>query len=334
MRSLKINHDLVTSISDSEFLTLSDLPDPVEFRKSQLPTVKIQEMEKLGYEMVEADRQSHGVILNVFEEMEAEYVAEYRKNRESPEKVWCVGPVSLCNDNTLDKAERGEKSSINGDKCIKWLDEQQPCSVVYVSMGSLCNLRTPQLIELGLGLEASKKPFIWVIRKGNLTEDLQRWVVEYDFEGKIEGRGLVIRGWAPQVAILSHSAIGSFLTHCGWNSSIEGISAGVPMITWPLFADQVFNAKLIVEVLKVGVSVGEETALYWGGEEENGVMVKREEVRRAIEMVMDGEDREEMRQRSKEFAEMAKRAVEEGGSSHRNLKLLIEEIMYENGSCR
>ncbi|KAL4031814.1 hypothetical protein IC575_010105 [Cucumis melo] len=327
MRSLKTNHSLVTSISDSEFLTLSDLPDPVEIRKSQLSRVKNEEMGKLSYEMVEADRLSHGVILNVFEEMEAEYVAEYRKNRDLPQKVWCVGPLSLCNDNKLDKAERGEKSSIHKDECIKWLNGQQPSSVVYVSMGSLCNLSTPQLVELGLGLEASKKPFIWVIRKGNLTEELQRWIMEYDFERKTERWGLVIRGWAPQVAILSHSAIGGFLTHCGWNSSIEGIAAGVPMITWPLFADQVFNAKLIVEVLKVGVSVGEETALHWGEEAEKEVMVKREEVREAIERVMDGENKEEMKQRSKKLAEMAKRAVEEGGSSHRNLKRLIEEIV-------
>lgn len=316
----------MTSISDSEFLTLPDLPHPVEIRKSRLPTMKNEEMEKLSYDMAEADRVSHGVILNVFEEMEAEYVAEYRKSRDSPQKVWCVGPVSLCNDNKLDKAERGEKSSIHEDEYMKWLNGQQPSSVVYVSMGSLCNLSTPQLIELGLGLEASKKPFIWAIRKGNLTDELQSWIMEYNFEGKIEGWGLVIRGWAPQVAILSHSAIGSFLTHCGWNSSIEGISAGVPMITWPLFADQVFNAKLIVEVLKVGVNVGEETALYWGEEKDKEVMVKREEVREAIEMVMNGENREEMKERAEKLAEMAKRAVEEGGSSHQNLKELVEEL--------
>lgn len=305
--------------------------DPVEFHKSELPRATDPDLAKFGVEMMLADAQSYGVIFNSFEEMEPKYVAEYRKARESPEKVWCVGPVSLCNDDKLDKAERGNKASIDQHECIKWLDGQQPTSVVYVSLGSICNLVTAQLIELGLGLEASNKPFIWVIRKANLTEELLKWLEEYDLEGKSKGRSLVIRGWAPQVLILSHPSIGCFLTHCGWNSSIEGISAGLPMITWPLFADQVFNYKLIVEVLKVGVGMGVETVMHWGEEEEIGVVVKREKVIEAIEMVFDGEDREEMRQRSKKLAVMAKRAVEEGGSSHRDIKLLIQDIVAHGG---
>lgn len=339
MRSLKINHDLVTSISDSEFLTLSDLPDPVEFRKSELPKSIEEDFTKFSLEIMQADAQSYGVIFNTFEEMEHKYVTEYRKTREkSTENVWCVGPVSLCNDEKLDLAERGNKASIDQDECIKWLDGQQPSSVVYASMGSLCNLGTSQLIELGLGLEASNKPFIWSIRKGNLTEELLKWVEEYDLEGKTKGRGLVIRGWAPQVLILTHPAVGCFLTHCGWNSSIEGISTGVPMITWPLFADQIFNYKLIVDILKVGVSVGVETLINWGEEDEKRELVKREEVRNAIEMVLEGDKREEMKERSKKLAKMANRAMAEGGSSHRDITLLIEDIIAhagssENGRC-
>lgn len=340
MRSLIANIDVLKPIPDSEFVALPGLPFPVEFRRSQLYKPTDDYMVQFSLGMFEADRQSYGVILNVFEEMEPEHVREYVKGRELPEKVWCVGPLSLSNDNELDKAERGDKSSINGHECIKWLDGQKPSSVVYVSLGSLCNLGTAQIIELGLGLEASNKPFIWVIRKANLTQDLLKWIKEYDFEEKTKGRGVVIRGWAPQVLILSHSAIGCFLTHCGWNSSIEGISAGVPMITWPLFADQVFNYKLIVEILKVGVSVGEETDTHLGEEDVERVVVKREKVKEAIEMVMDGDEKEEMRKRCKEIGEKAKRAVEEGGSSHRNLSRLIEDITghahggsFENRRC-
>ncbi|XP_023005795.1 UDP-glycosyltransferase 73C6-like [Cucurbita maxima] len=330
--------DVWKSLSDSEFVAVPDFPDPVEFRKSHLPRSTDDYATQFGQAMSEADRQSYGVILNVFEEMEPEYLTEYRKGRELPENVWCVGPLSLSNDTELDKAERGNKASINEHECIKWLDGQQPSSVVHASLGSLCNLGTEQLIELGLGLEASNKPFIWVIRKANLKEELLKWLEEYDFERKVSGRGLVIRGWAPQVLILSHSAIGCFLTHCGWNSSIEGISAGVPMITWPLFADQIFNEKLIVQILKVGVSVGEETVLHFEREDEELVLVKREKVREAIEIVMDGDEREEMRERSKKLAKKAKTAMEEGGSSHRNLKLLIQDLIAhgrssKNGSC-
>ncbi|XP_038903217.1 UDP-glycosyltransferase 73C6-like [Benincasa hispida] len=322
MQSLETKETLIRFISDSQFVTLVD---QFKFRKAQLPKFISEDMVAFLKEINEADRMSYGVILNTFEELEHKYLAEYKKTRESPDRLWCVGPVSLCNDNKLDRAERGNRASIDEHECTKWLDEQDSCSVVYVSLGSLCNLVTAQLIELGLGLEAANKPFIWVIRKGNLTEELLKWLDEYDFEGKIKGRGVLIRGWAPQVLILSHSAIGCFLTHCGWNSSIEGIAAGVPMITWPLFADQIFNQTLIVEILRIGVGVGVETGVHWGEEEEKGVVVKREKVREAIEMMLEGDNREEMKQRCRELAKMAKMAVEEGGSSHRNLTCLIQD---------
>ncbi|XP_031737583.1 UDP-glycosyltransferase 73C6 [Cucumis sativus] len=321
------------SISDSDSVIFSDFTDPVEFRKSELPKSTDEDILKFTSEIIQTDAQSYGVIFNTFVEMEYNYITDYRKTRQkSPEKVWCVGPVSLYNDDKLDLLERGGKTSINQQECINWLDEQQPSSVIYVSLGSLCNLVTAQLIELGLGLEASNKPFIWSIREANLTEELMKWLEEYDLEGKTKGKGLVICGWAPQVLILTHSAIGCFLTHCGWNSSIEGISAGVPMITWPLFGDQIFNYKLIVDVLKVGVSVGVETLVNWGEEDEKGVYVKREMVREAIEMVLEGEKREEMRERSKKLAEIAKRGMEEGGSSYKDITMVIEDIIG-NGGC-
>ena len=313
---------LIQSISDSDTVTLVD---GFKFRKAQLPKSVNEDMIAFIEEINKADRMSHGVIFNSFEELEPKNLAEYKKIGELPDRVWCVGPVWLCNDDKLDRAYRGDRASIDENECSKWLDEQGPCSVVYVALGSLCNLVTGQLIELGLGLEASNKPFIWVIRKGNLTEELLKWVEEYDFEGKIKGRGVLIRGWAPQVLILSHPSIGCFLTHCGWNSSMEGITVGVPMITWPLFADQVFNQTLIVEILRIGVSLGVEEGVPWGEEEEKGIVVRKEKVKEAIEMVMEGENREELKKRCRELGEKAKMAVEEGGSSHRNLTLLIQD---------
>ena len=94
------------------------------------------------------------------------------------------------------------------------------------------------MIELGLALEASERPFIWVIREGNQLEALEKWIKEEGFEERTNARGLIIRRWAPQLLILSHPAIGGFITHSGWNSTLEAICAGVPMVTWPLFGDQ------------------------------------------------------------------------------------------------
>ncbi|KAM4078452.1 hypothetical protein ACB094_09G038300 [Castanea mollissima] len=323
--NLRVHKALERISSESEYFVLPGLPDRVEINKSQLPLPRDSRMKELSEQMLAADLASYGVIVNTFEELEPAYVKEYKKARE--DKVWCIGPVSLCNKDHLDKAERGNKASIGEHQCMKWLDSQEPCSVVYVCLGSLCNLIPSQLIELGLGLEASNRPFIWVIKGENKSEELEKWILEERFEERIRGRGLLIWGWAPQLLVLSHSSVGGFLTHCGWNSIIEAICAGVPMLTWPLFADQFLNEKLVVHLLKIAVSVGVEDPVQWGEEEKIGVLVEKEDVKGAIDRLMDeGEDREKRRKRARELGEMAKSSVEDGGSSQLNLTLLIQDI--------
>ncbi|KAK7267810.1 hypothetical protein RIF29_20489 [Crotalaria pallida] len=316
--------------SENEYFVLPGIPDKIEMTKAQIPgPVMMNENWREFYAKTgAAESASYGVVMNSFEELEPAYARDYKKAKNG--KVWCIGPVSLSNKDQLDKAERGNKSSIDEHYCIKWLDLQDHGAVIYVCLGSICNLTTSQLIELGLGLEASGRPFIWVIREGKHLEALENWIKEDGFEERNKGRSLVIRGWAPQVLILSHPAIGGFLTHCGWNSTLEAICAGVSMITWPLFGDQFFNEKLIVQILRVGVSVGVETPLKWGEEDKIGALVKKEDVERAIHKLMDEtSESEERRKRVKELAEVAKRAVEVGGTSHSNVTLLIQDIMQQ-----
>ncbi|KDP25814.1 hypothetical protein JCGZ_22536 [Jatropha curcas] len=130
--------------------------------------------------------------------------------------------------------------------------------------------------------------------------------------------------------ILSHPAIGGFVTHCGWNSTLEAISSGVPMATWPLFADQFINEKLVIQVLKIGVSFGVEVPEKFGEEGKFGLLVKKEDVVRTLDKLMkEGEEREERNKRIIELAEMAKKATEEGGSSFLNINLLIQDIMQK-----
>lgn len=205
------------------------------------------------------------------------------------------------------------------------------CSVIYTCFGSLCHIPPPQLIEIGLGLEASSRPFIWIIRKSDHSAEVEKWLAEDKFEERVKGRGLIIRGWAPQVLILSHPSVGAFFTHCGWNSTLEGICAGVPMITWPMFAEQFYNEKFAVNVLRIGVRIGVEVELEWE-ELENQVLVKREQVKEAIEELMDGEEADERSKRAKELGEMANKAIEEGGSSYSNITMLIEDVMSCNKS--
>ncbi|TYJ01801.1 hypothetical protein E1A91_A13G179700v1 [Gossypium mustelinum] len=324
LHNLRMSNVLDQVTSETEYFVMPNMPHEVEFTKCQIPQVMYENLKQFSEERKKADLESYGVIVNSFEEMEPEYVKEYKKTRE--DKVWCIGPVSLCNKEAMDKAQRGNKAPVDEQQFLGWLDSQKPGTVIYACLGSISNVTPPQTIQLGLGLEASNRPFIWVIRGSDASNEVDKWISEDGFEERTKGRGLVIRGWAPQVLILSHPAIGGFLTHCGWNSTIEGISAGVPLITWPLFADQFANEKLAVQILEIGVRVGVEEPMRWGEEEKIGVLVKKD-VKEAIEKLMDeGEEGEERRKRAKRLGEMANKAVEIGGSSHLNITRLIQDI--------
>ncbi|GFP83031.1 UDP-glycosyltransferase 73c4 [Phtheirospermum japonicum] len=305
--------------SETEYFVLPNFPDRIEITKAQIkgtPSEVSPEWAKICEQVEEANAQAFGTVANTFEELEPEYLKEFEKAK--GKKVWCIGPVSLCNVNELDKAERGNKASIDEHECLKWLDLQTSSSVVFVCLGSLSSLATSQLIELGLGLEASNRPFIWVIR--NATDEFNKWLSEEKFEERVDKRGLLIYGWAPQMLILSHPSVGGFLTHCGWNSTLEGITAGLPLMTWPLFADQFCNEKFVVNVIKTGVRVGEKV----------GVQVKSDDIKTGVDMLMDGgEAGEERRVRARKLRELAKSAPEEGGSSYRNITRLIQDVVVQ-----
>ncbi|GKV30444.1 hypothetical protein SLEP1_g39252 [Rubroshorea leprosula] len=320
------------NVSETEPFVVPGLPDRIEFTKGQLPSNfnpgNSSTMNEVVQKILAAEGGGYGVLLNTFEELEAEYVKTYRKVQDR--KIWCVGPASQCNKENSDKAKRGNKSSIDENQCLEWLDSQAPNSVIYACFGSLNRLTAPQLIELGSALEATNKPFIWVLRGADGKEEMEKWFLEDGFEERTRGRGLLIRGWAPQVLILSHPAVGGFLTHCGWNSTLEGICAGLPMITWPLFSEQFFNEKLVVQVLKIGVGVGAKARLRCWGEGDSGLLVKREDIKKAVDMVMgEGEEGQERRRKSRQLADMAKKALEKGGSSYLNISLLIEDIKQQ-----
>ncbi|KAK9124087.1 hypothetical protein Sjap_013689 [Stephania japonica] len=313
-------HETITS-STEPFL-LPGMPDPIEITKAQLPGMMVAPSKlsslSMGNKIRSTEGTEYGVVVNSFYELEHKYVKEYQKAK--GKQVWCIGPVSLCNKEASEKTDRGNKASLM-KTCVfnGWTHGHPSQSCMFVL-----------LIELGLALEASNRPFIWAFRSGDQSGELDNWVRD-GFEERVKGRGFIIRGWAPQVLILFHSAIGGFLTHCGWNSALEGICAGVPMITWPMFAEQFTNEKLIVEVLKIGVKVGAEVPVRWGEEDEIGLQVRKEGIEKAIVALMDeGEEGEERRKRAEEVGEKAHLAVEEGGSSYLNLTLLIEDIVLHS----
>ena len=305
------------------------LPDRVELTKSQLPVFMKNKSgpDKFG----QVEDKSFGVVVNSFYELESKYV-DYFKN-DLGKKAWAIGPVSLCNRDEADKSERGQAASVDEEKlkwCLDWLDSQEPNSVVYISFGSLARLSYKQLIEIGHGLESSTHCFVWVIGKvfkseNESYEDEENWLVDFEKRMSESGRGVVIRGWAPQILMLEHKSVGGFVSHCGWNSTLESVCAGVPMITWPLSAEQFSNEKLITDLLGIGVGVGSKEWASWNVERKE--VIGREKVEAAVRRVVGGgEEAVEMRKRAKDLAEKAKKAVEEGGSSYAEVDALISEL--------
>lgn len=332
--SLLVSHNIrlhkthLSVSSASQPFKVPGLPYSVQITKEQLPGsfVTLPDLDDIRDQMQEAESKAFGVVVNSFSDLEHECIEEYQKAIKK--KVWCIGPVSLCNKEIKDKFARGNKASISDSQCLEWLNAKKPRSVIYVCLGSQCRLVPKQLIELGLGLEASKHPFIWVMKTGERWTELENWLIDNKFEDRIKGRGLLISGWAPQVLILAHPAIRGFLTHCGWNSTIESICHGVPMITWPQFAEQFLNEKLVVEILKIGVRVGVNIPVRFGDEEKVGVLLNRDDIANAVSILMGGgEEGENRRKRIKQLEEMARKAVAVGGSSKTDLTLLIQEIM-------
>ncbi|KAJ1376398.1 UDP-glycosyltransferase family, conserved site [Sesbania bispinosa] len=307
-------HERVTSMSEP--FVVPNLPDTLEFTRAQLPEGMKQDPEDW----------KQGILVNTFEELESMYVRGYER---VARRIWCIGPLSLHDKLMLEKFGIDDKASMDESECLKFLNSNKPCSVIYVCFGSLCCLQALQLKELALGLEASNHPFIWVIRKNDCSAELEKWLKGENFEERNKGRGFIIRGWAPQVQILSHPATGGFLSHCGWNSTLETVSAGVPVITWPMSAEQFFNEKLIMKVLKIGVRIGVKGAVsQMGTEKGEEVLVKMEDVKKAIEQLMEqGGEGEQRRNRAREMKEKAHKAVEDGGSSTSNCKSFIQHIM-------
>lgn len=311
--------------SDKETFIVPDLPDTIKLTKEQLHDLLREESNNYFTDVIaktkKSEMESYGVVVNSFHELEPAYSGHYKKVMR--QKTWHIGPVSLCNRDREDKARRGKNASIGEHDCIDWLNSRKPNSVIYVCFGSLSLFSAAQLLEIATGLENSEQQFIWVVRKEKKEEELEKWLPE-GFEKRMEERGLTIRGGAPQVLILDHEAVGGFVTHCGWNSLLEGVTAGVPMITWPLFAEQFYNEKLITDILKIGVAVG---AQKWTSRtDEYEVSVERREIEKAVRQLMVSEEADEMRSRARALGNAAKKAVEEGGSSCGNLDSLLEEL--------
>ncbi|XP_052206354.1 crocetin glucosyltransferase, chloroplastic-like [Diospyros lotus] len=190
-----------------------------------------------------------------------------------------------------------------------WLNSKPTASVIYVSFGSYLVLKDHEMEAIARGLLETRRPFLWVVRSGG-TDDDQGY--ELSCKAELEEQGLVIP-WCSQVEVLSNPSVGCFFTHCGWNSCIESLALGVPVVGFPLWTDQATNAKLVQDVWKAGIKV----------RRNREGMVEDGEVKRCLEMAMEGE---EMRRNARKWKDLAKEAAMEGGSSYLNIKNFVDEL--------
>ncbi|KVI09181.1 UDP-glycosyltransferase 90A1-like [Cynara cardunculus var. scolymus] len=258
-------------------------------------------------EQILATRKSYGLVTNSFFELEPVYTDFWNSN--FPPKSWCVGPFCF-------SQEMVEPNTLSAQKpsWMVWLDEklQLGSPVLYVAFGSQAEISMEQIEEIKIGLERSEVNFFWVVRGNKSTFD-------DGFEERVKGRGIVVREWVNQREILKHESVKGFVSHCGWNSVLESICAAVPIVAWPLMAEQPLNAKFVVEEMEIGSRV--ETC----DGSLNG-FVKWEELEKRVRELMEGEKGKEMRKKVEEISQAAMKAVEDGGSSCRNMNELIEEL--------
>ncbi|XP_062221961.1 7-deoxyloganetin glucosyltransferase-like [Phragmites australis] len=251
------------------------------------------------------------VILNSFDELEGDAVAAMEALGLAP-KVYTLGPLPLLAREDPPTPRSSIRLSLwkEQEECLQWLDGREPGSVVYVNFGSITVMTNEQLVEFAWGLANSGRQFLWIIRRDLVKGDTA--VLPPEFLAETARRGLMAN-WCPQQEVLNHPSVGAFLTHSGWNSTLETMCGGVPVISWPFFADQQTNCRYQCNEWGVGMEIDSN--------------VRRSAVASLITELMEGEQGEEMRRKALEWRDKAVESAKPGGPSHRNFDELVRNVL-------
>ncbi|KAK9188980.1 hypothetical protein WN944_020385 [Citrus x changshan-huyou] len=304
--------DTPLSIPGLPSLNFIDLPTFVKFPESYPAylAMKLSQYSNLD--------KADWIFGNTFQELEGE-------EARSISELWpgkLIGPMvpSAYLDGRI-KGDSGCGSSLwkpLSEECSEWLETKPQQSVVYISFGSMVSLTAEQMEEIALALKDSSLDFLWVVRESQ-QEKLPNW-----FMDSTKQKGLVV-SWCNQLKVLEHPAVGCFVTHCGWNSTLEGMSLGVPMIGVPQWADQLTDAKYIEEVWGIGVRAKED---------EKGI-VRKEEILKCFKEVMEGERSQVIKKNASEWKKKSEKAMSEGGSSDQNVCDFVNALMCSsNGKLK
>uniref|UniRef100_A0A2P2JQ86 Glycosyltransferase n=1 Tax=Rhizophora mucronata TaxID=61149 RepID=A0A2P2JQ86_RHIMU len=283
-----------------------DLLDPVQDRRNDAYRWLLHHVRRY--------RLAEGVMVNSFTDMEGGAIKALQEGTGDKPPVYAVGPLVKAGLNS------GAATEL---ECLKWLNDQPHGSVLYASFGSGGTLSYDQIHELAFGLEMSEQRFLWVARSPNdkianaSFFSVQSHNDPLDFLPKgfldrTKGRGLVLQSWAPQAEVLAHGSTGGFLTHCGWNSTLESVVNGVPLVAWPLYAEQKMNAVMLTEDIKVALKV----------EAGQNGLIGREEIANVVRTLMEGEEGKMVRNRMKDLKDASARVLSEDGSCTKALSQL------------
>lgn len=282
-------------------------------RRGDLPSFfRVEDLSAPSFQMVLSETKhprTNGLILNTFEDLEKPMIDQIRA---MVPNLYPIGPFHAHLRAKLEAQSIEQYISLQEEdrSCMEWLDQQPDKSVIYVSFGSLITVTRETLMELWHGLVNSGHRFLWVIRRGSVTDDDGGDQFLAEIKEKITENAYIV-GWAPQNEALSHQAVGGFLTHSGWNSTLESIVSGVPMICWPHFADQPVNGRMVEKAWKLGVSIKNSC--------------DRVDIEKKIRDLMEVR-RDEFLERAEKMEKLAKQSVSKGGSSWCYLDRLIKDI--------
>ncbi|KAL2465192.1 UDP-glycosyltransferase 83A1 [Abeliophyllum distichum] len=294
------NLDTNGFVMKNDFINLSNEMPP--WRRNELPWIVSSDLkdQKIVFECCQIAQQAvhqytKWLLCNTFYELESS-ACNLIPN-------FCpVGPL-FCS--KISKSPASSGSILAEDTtCLSWLDKQKIGSVIYVSFGSLAILSQDQLNEIALALELSDRPFLWVVRSNLANKN--------GFLARVAERAKIVE-WAPQEQVLSHSSIGCFVSHCGWNSTMEGLSMGVPFLCWPYFLDQFHNQNYICDMWKIGLRLNID---------ENGLRSSHE-IKRKIEMLFADNS---IKANALKLKDMARKSVSESGSSLQNFETFIDHL--------
>ncbi|KAG2239158.1 hypothetical protein Bca52824_090018 [Brassica carinata] len=251
------------------------------------------------------------VLVDTFEELERDIIDHM--SQLCPEVIINpIGPLFMMAKTTSSDIKGDISDSVN--QCMEWLDSKEPSSIVYISFGTIIHLKQEQIDEIAHGLLNSGLSFLWVVRPPLEGLSLATHVLPPELEEK----GMIVE-WCPQERVLAHPAVACFLSHCGWNSTVEALSSGVPIVCLPQWGDQVTNAVYLVDVFKTGVRLGR-------GEADEKI-VSREVVEEKLLEATVGEKAVELRENARRWKEEAEASVGYGGSSDRNFGEFVDKLV-------